>query len=48
MSENIYERLGVNHVINGARWGTVLGGSIMPPRVLQTMVDTAPCFVEMA
>ena len=47
MSENIYERLGVKRVINGASWVTVLGGSIMPPEVLQAMVDATPCFVEM-
>ena len=47
MSENFYERLGVKRVINGASWVTVLGGSIMPPEVLQAMVDATPCFVEM-
>ena len=47
MNEKIYESLGVKRVINGASWVTVLGGSIMPPEVIQAMVDSAPYFVEM-
>lgn len=47
MSENIYDRLGVRHVINGASWLTVLGGSIMPPEVRQAMMDAVPYYAEM-
>jgi len=45
--DNIYDRLGVRRVINGASWVTVLGGSIMPPEVVQAMVEAVPYYVEM-
>ena len=47
MADNIYDRLRVKRVINGASWVTVLGGSIMPPEVVQAMVEAVPYFVEM-
>lgn len=42
----IFSQLGVRRVINGESWVTKLGGSIMPPEVLQAMSDAAGCFVD--
>lgn len=42
----VYERLGVKKLINA--WGTVtkVGGSIMPPQVLEAMNEAAQAFVD--
>lgn len=42
-----YQRLGVKRVINAASWITVLGGSIMPPAVVNAMEDASRWFVDM-
>ena len=42
-----YERLGVKRTINAASWVTRLGGSIMPPPVVQAMEDASRWFVDM-
>jgi L-seryl-tRNA(Ser) seleniumtransferase len=42
----MFERLGVKPLINGHHWRTVLGGSTMPPEVLQAMVDSADYYVN--
>ena len=47
-AESIFSQLGVRRVINGESWVTKLGGSIMPPEVLQAMSDAAGCFVDLA
>jgi L-seryl-tRNA(Ser) seleniumtransferase len=44
---SIYDELGVRPVINAHATLTRLGGCIMPPEVLQAMVDAANCFVEL-
>ncbi len=41
----IYERIGVKPVINGVGTVTVLGGSIMPPEVVEAMNQAAQNFV---
>src|SRR5439155_3974035 len=43
----IYEELGVRRVINANANLTRLGGSRMPPEVLQAMHDAAGAFVDM-
>ncbi|CAA9285000.1 MAG: D-Glucosaminate-6-phosphate ammonia-lyase [uncultured Chloroflexi bacterium] len=43
----IYERLGVKPVINGAATLTRLGGSLMPPPVVQAMAEAAGAFVRL-
>lgn len=43
---DIYDSLGVRKVINGAATLTALGGSIMPPVVLEAMVEAAQHFVS--
>src|SRR5438105_5425285 len=43
----IYEELGVRPVINANATLTRLGGSRMPPEVLQAMQDAAGAFVDM-
>ena len=42
-----YEKLGVRRLINGASWRTVLGGSIMPPAVVQAMDEASRWFVDL-
>ncbi len=44
---SIYSRIGVTPVINGVGTVTVLGGSIMPPEVVQAMVDASRHFVPL-
>ena len=44
---DIYARIGVKPVINGVGTVTVLGGSIMPPEVMQAMNDASRHFVPM-
>ena len=46
-TNRFYERLGVRRLINGASWRTVLGGSIMPPAVLQAMDEASRWFVDL-
>jgi uncharacterized pyridoxal phosphate-dependent enzyme len=43
---NIYARLGIKTVINGQGTYTALGGSLMPPEVVQAMADAAGSFVS--
>lgn len=43
----IYERLGVRRVLNGNASLTRLGGSIMPPPVLQAMMEAAESFCDL-
>ena len=43
---DVYDRLGVKKVINGAATLTRLGGSIMPPEVVQAMAEASRYFVE--
>ena len=43
---SIYERLGLRTVINGNATLTRLGGSIMPPEVVDAMVDASKHFVD--
>jgi L-seryl-tRNA(Ser) seleniumtransferase len=43
--QSIYERIGVRPLINGMGTYTVLGGSLMPPEVLQAMAKAAASFV---
>jgi D-glucosaminate-6-phosphate ammonia-lyase len=44
----MYERLGVRPIINGAATLTRLGGSLMPPPVIEAMCEAAENFVDMA
>lgn len=44
---NIYSKIGVKPIINGVGTVTVLGGSIMPPEVVQAMVDASHHFVPL-
>lgn len=43
----IFESLGVNRVINGFGWKTVIGGSIMPPEVVTAMSEAADSYVDL-
>jgi D-glucosaminate-6-phosphate ammonia-lyase len=45
-AQNIYARLGIKTVINGQGTYTTLGGSLMPPEVLQAMAEAAGAFVS--
>ena len=42
-----YKDLGVRHVINGVGVVTTLGGSIMPPEVVATMVEASKNFISL-
>ena len=44
---SIYDTLGVRPVINANATLTKLGGSLMPPEVLQAMHDAARCFIDL-
>lgn len=46
-SAAVYERLGVKPIINGMGTVTVLGGSLMPPEVVQAMDDAARHFIHL-
>ena len=46
-AESIFDALGVRRVINGHHWRTALGGSVMPPEVVQAMAESAGCFVDL-
>lgn len=43
---DVYDELGVKKVINGIATVTVLGGSIMPPEVVQAMTEASRHFVS--
>jgi D-glucosaminate-6-phosphate ammonia-lyase len=43
----IYRRLGVEPLINGRSTFTILGGSLMPPEVLEAMRQAAEAFVDL-
>ncbi len=42
-----YDSLGIKPIINANATLTKLGGSLMPPEVLQAMQDAARCFVDL-
>ncbi len=44
---DIYRRIGVEPIINGRSTFTILGGSLMPPVVLDAMRQAAECFVDL-
>jgi len=44
---SVYESLGVKHVINAAGTFTSLGGSLMPPEVIEAWIDAAQHFVDL-
>ena len=44
---DVYRRIGVEPIVNGATTMTYLGGSLMPPEVLDAMRQAAECFVDM-
>jgi uncharacterized pyridoxal phosphate-dependent enzyme len=46
MNANIYTRLGVKPLINAQGTVTVVGGSLMPPEVVQAMAEAANWFVS--
>jgi uncharacterized pyridoxal phosphate-dependent enzyme len=43
---DVYDRLGVTKVVNGAATLTRLGGSLMPPEVVAAMAEAAQHFVD--
>lgn len=43
----VYERLGVRRLINGTSWRTNVGGSIMPPSVVEAMEEASRWFVDL-
>ena len=45
-AQNIYTRLGIRTMINGQGTYTTLGGSLMPPEVVQAMAEAAGAFVS--
>jgi L-seryl-tRNA(Ser) seleniumtransferase len=47
MKPSIYERIGVKRVINAAGTLTALGGSLMPPEVIEAWVDASHHFVDL-
>src|SRR5262245_31553103 len=47
-ARSIYsEKLGLQPVINGVGTVTILGGSIMPPEVVEAMVEASKHFVQL-
>ena len=47
MKNNIFQRFGIEKVINASSWVTVLGGNIMPQEVVNAMAEVAPIFLDM-
>src|SRR5437763_9231129 len=45
-ARNIYSQLGVKTLINAQGTVTVVGGSVMPPEVVQAMAEAAGWFVS--
>ena len=43
---SVLGRLGVKDLINGHHWRTILGGSIMPPEVVDAMAESAGRFLD--
>ncbi len=43
----IYRELGVEPIINATATVTILGGSLMPPEVLEAMRQASECFVDL-
>jgi D-glucosaminate-6-phosphate ammonia-lyase len=43
----IYRRIGVEPIVNGATTMTYLGGSLMPPQVVEAMRQASECFVDL-
>ena len=43
----IYRRLGVEPIVNGRSTFTILGGSLMPPEVIEAMRQAAATFVDL-
>ena len=43
----IYRRIGVEPIINGATTMTYLGGSLMPPEVVEAMRQASEAFVDL-
>jgi uncharacterized pyridoxal phosphate-dependent enzyme len=44
---SIYRRIGVEPIINGSTTMTYLGGSLMPPEVVEAMRQASECFVDL-
>jgi L-seryl-tRNA(Ser) seleniumtransferase len=44
---DIYRRLGVEPIVNGRSTFTILGGSLMPPEVIEAMRQAAATFVDL-
>lgn len=44
---SIYDSLGVRPIINANATLTKLGGSLMPPEVIQAMTEAARCFIDL-
>lgn len=44
---NIYTRLGIRPLINATATLTKLGGSLMPPEVMEAMIEASHCFVDL-
>ena len=47
MKNKIFQRFGIEKVINASSWVTVLGGNIMPQEVVTAMAEAAPIFLDM-
>ncbi len=45
---SIYDELGIEPIINAGGTLTALGGSLMPPKVLEAMASAADAFVDMS
>jgi L-seryl-tRNA(Ser) seleniumtransferase len=44
---NIYTQLGIRPLINASATLTKLGGSLMPPEVMEAMAEASRCFVDL-
>jgi L-seryl-tRNA(Ser) seleniumtransferase len=45
-NSKVFDELGLNRVINGRSWVTILGGSRMLPEVREAMFDAADTFID--